>query len=113
MSKKRPRTLIGTPSEEVLAIPHLIDIQLDSYERFLQKTAIEKGSALKNEGLQAVFDATFPIESPNGDMILQFENYIFDNPKYNEIQVTRCHFRVRCKRPDAYREDHSGQRLMA
>jgi DNA-directed RNA polymerase subunit beta len=85
MSKKRPRTLIGTPSEEVLAIPHLIDIQLDSYERFLQKTAIEKGSALKNEGLQAVFDATFPIESPNGDMILQFENYIFDNPKYNEM----------------------------
>jgi DNA-directed RNA polymerase subunit beta len=85
MSKKRQRTLIGTQSEEVLAIPNLIDIQLDSYERFLQTEAIEKGRSLKNEGLQSVFESTFPIESPNGDMILQFENYVFDKPKYHEM----------------------------
>lgn len=86
MSKKRKRTLIGTPSKEVLAIPNLIEIQLSSYERFLQKNRIDKGESIKNEGLEAVFEATFPVESPKGDMILQFENYTFDKPKYTEME---------------------------
>ena len=86
MSKKSIRTVIGKPSKEILEIPHLIDIQLNSYERFLQKQLIDKKKPLKNEGLQAVFDTTFPIESPNSDMILQFESYTFDEPKYNEIE---------------------------
>ncbi len=85
MSIKRTRTLIGTPKKEVLAIPDLIEIQLHSYERFLQKAAIEEDSSLKNEGLQSVFESTFPIKSPKGDMVLQFENYIFDEPKYSEM----------------------------
>ncbi len=86
MSKKRKRTLIGMPSKEVLDIPYLIDIQLESYKRFLQKERVDKGETLKNEGLEAVFETTFSIESPKGDMILQFENYTFDKPKYEEME---------------------------
>ncbi len=86
MSRERQRTLIGKPSKEVLEIPSLIEIQLDSYERFLQKAIIDEGKSLKNEGLQSVFESTFPIESPNGDMILQYESYTFDVPKYTEIE---------------------------
>jgi len=86
MDKKRQRTLMGKPSKEVLEIPNLIEIQLNSYEHFLQKTEKDKEKPLKNEGLQSVFESTFPIESTKGDMILQFENYTFDKPKYTEME---------------------------
>ena len=86
MSKDISRTVIGKPSKEILEIPDLIEIQLNSYERFLQKNAIDEGKTLANEGLHAVFESTFPIESPNGDMLLQFESYTFDTPKYSEIE---------------------------
>ena len=33
-----------------------------------------------------MFEATFSIESPNGDMVLQFENYTFDECKYTEME---------------------------
>jgi DNA-directed RNA polymerase subunit beta len=86
MSNENSRVIIGKPSKEILQIPNLIEIQLNSYERFLQKSAIDDGKTLTREGLQAVFESTFPIESPNGDMILQFESYMFDDPKYSEIE---------------------------
>jgi len=86
MSNETSRTVIGKPSKEILEIPDLIEIQLNSYERFLQKRTIDEGKTLANEGLHAVFESTFPIESPNGDMILQFESYMFDEPKYSEIE---------------------------
>jgi len=86
MSKKPERMLIGRKSKEILEIPCLIEIQLNSYEQFLQKKRIERGEELKNEGLQSVFTATFPVESANGDMVLQFEGYTFEYPKHTEIE---------------------------
>ncbi|MFW6138647.1 MAG: DNA-directed RNA polymerase subunit beta [Spirochaetota bacterium] len=86
MKSKRNRTLIGQPSREILEIPNLIDIQLESYERFLQRKKLSSGQPLENVGLQAVFESIFPIESPNGDMVLQFESYSFDQPKYSEME---------------------------
>ncbi len=86
MIKKLKRTIIGKQSKEILEIPNLIEIQLNSFERFLQKKIIDSNKPLANEGLQAVFESTFPIESPNGDMVLQFEKYVFDEPKYNELE---------------------------
>jgi len=86
MSTQRERTLIGKPTKDILDIPNLISIQLDSYESFLQKQRIDDGKPLSDEGLQSVFMSTFPIESPNGDMILQYESYTFDEPKYGEME---------------------------
>ncbi len=69
-------------------VPNLIDIQLSSYESFLQKNKLENKEPLENQGLQEVFTSTFPIESPNGDMALEFEFYDLDmaNIKFSEFE---------------------------
>ncbi|MCL1864434.1 MAG: DNA-directed RNA polymerase subunit beta [Spirochaetes bacterium] len=63
-------------------IPNLIEIQLTSYEWFLQAKAPKK----KSQGLQAVFDEIFPIESPHDDVVLEFVNYEIGDPKYSEYE---------------------------
>ena len=69
-------------------VPNLIDIQTSSYEYFLQKEKLENGEPLENQGLQEVFTSTFPIESPNGDMSLEYEFYELDteNIKFSEFE---------------------------
>ena len=82
------RQYIGTDVQEVMDLPDLIDIQLNSYERFLQREKIKKGEKLAGQGLQEVFETTFPIKSQNEDMRLEFEYYMFDedNIKANEME---------------------------
>jgi len=77
-AKNRDRIPVGRSYEEVIHLPNLIDIQLSSYERFLQLNAIENARELELHGLQEVFKSTFPIESMNGDIILEFHEYIID-----------------------------------
>jgi len=80
------RTYIGTDISDVMELPDLIDIQVSSYERFLQRDRLRNHVPLELQGLEEVFKATFPIESPNGDMILEYEYYNFDegNIKFTE-----------------------------
>ncbi len=80
------RTYIGKDISDVMELPDLIDIQLSSYERFLQRERLRKGEAPEKQGLEEAFRSTFPIESPNGDMILEYEYYAFDedNIKFSE-----------------------------
>ncbi|MCL2520117.1 MAG: DNA-directed RNA polymerase subunit beta [Spirochaetaceae bacterium] len=73
--KTKPRVAVGQQYEEVVEFPNLIEIQLASYERFLQLNAIQNGEELRRQGLQEVFKSTFPIESPNGDFLLEFHHY--------------------------------------
>jgi DNA-directed RNA polymerase subunit beta len=73
--KAKPRTAVGKQYEEVIEFPNLIEIQLASYERFLQLNAIKTGEGLRKQGLQEVFESIFPIESPNGDFLLEFHHY--------------------------------------
>jgi len=82
------RTYIGKESQDVMDLPDLIDIQLNSYERFLQREKVNKGEKLNLQGLQEVFETTFPIKSPNEDMRLEFEYYTFDegNIKVTELE---------------------------
>ncbi|HDQ14558.1 MAG TPA: DNA-directed RNA polymerase subunit beta, partial [Sediminispirochaeta sp.] len=84
----RKRTYIGEEFREVMNLPSLIDIQLSSYERFLQRDRIKSGKPLLPQGLEEVFQSTFPIESPNGDMILEYSHYTLDeeNIKFDEEQ---------------------------
>ena len=69
--------------KEVLDVPNLIDIQLESYEWFLQGNAKKKA----DQGLQAVFKQIFPIESNDGNVILDFKEYSFGDVKYDEAQA--------------------------
>jgi len=86
--KKIVREYIGKDYQEVMELPDLIDIQLSSYERFLQREKSRAGQPLNNQGLEEVFRATFPIESPNGDMLLEYERYNLDEDamKYSELE---------------------------
>ncbi|MDR1588326.1 MAG: DNA-directed RNA polymerase subunit beta, partial [Treponema sp.] len=72
------RVYIGKDIQDVMELPDLIDIQLRSYERFLQREKIRNGEKPEEHGLEEVFRATFPIESPNGDMVLEYEYYSLD-----------------------------------
>lgn len=89
-SRKRDqeRLVIGQKYEEVIEFPDLIDIQLSSYERFLQLSALARREKPKRQGLQEVFDSTFPIESPNGEFLLEFHSYEVDvhNIKFTETE---------------------------
>ncbi len=69
-------------------VPDLISIQTSSYESFLQAEKLKRGEPPANQGLQEVFTSTFPIESPNGDMSLEFEYYELDyeNIKFSELE---------------------------
>ncbi|MDR1059521.1 MAG: DNA-directed RNA polymerase subunit beta [Treponema sp.] len=80
------RTYIGKDIQDVMELPDLIDIQLCSYERFLQRERLRRGERPELQGLEEVFRATFPIESPNGDMVLEYEYYTLDedNIKFSE-----------------------------
>ena len=82
------RKYIGKDIQNFMDVPNLIDIQTSSYEYFLQKEKLENGEPLENQGLQEVFTSTFPIESPNGDMSLEYEFYELDteNIKFSEFE---------------------------
>ncbi|GHV85826.1 DNA-directed RNA polymerase subunit beta [Spirochaetia bacterium] len=81
------RSYVGKDIHDVMELPDLIDIQLCSYERFLQRDKLRAGEAPNIQGLEEVFRATFPIESPNGDMVLEYEYYSLDEDhiKFSEL----------------------------
>ena len=55
---------------DVLEIPDLIGLQINSYGDFLQRDV--KPEERKNQGLQEVFNEIFPIESFDKQMSLEF-----------------------------------------
>jgi len=67
-----------------ITLPNLIDNQVSSYKWFLQPEV--SANKRKNQGLQAVFTDTFPIESPHEDVVLEFIEYEFGEPKYSELE---------------------------
>ncbi|MDR2102507.1 MAG: DNA-directed RNA polymerase subunit beta, partial [Treponema sp.] len=80
------RKYVGKDIQDVMDLPDLIDIQLCSYERFLQREKLRNKQPPELQGLEEVFRSTFPIESPNGDMVLEYEYYSLDeeNIKFTE-----------------------------
>ena len=82
------RQYIGKDIQTVMDIPDLISIQTASYESFLQSEKLKNHEPPANQGLQEVFTSTFPIDSPNGDMSLEFDSYQLDteNIKFSELE---------------------------
>src|SRR4051812_41796759 len=77
-----------TKIQKVIDIPNLINIQKQSYEKFLQAdVAPEKREDL---GLQGVFKSVFPIRDFNETSSLEFVSYNLEKPKYD---VDECHQR--------------------
>ncbi|MCQ2593677.1 MAG: DNA-directed RNA polymerase subunit beta [Treponemataceae bacterium] len=82
------RQYIGKNIQNFMELPDLIGIQTSSYESFLQKSKLDAHEPLAEQGLEEVFRSTFPIESPNGDMSLEYEFYELDeeNIKFSELE---------------------------
>ena len=82
------RQYIGKNVQNFMDLPDLVDIQLKSYEGFLQKNALDNHEPLAEQGLEEVFKSIFPIEGPNDDMLLEYESYKFDEDviKYSEFE---------------------------
>jgi len=74
--------------KEILEIPNLIEIQLDSYEKFLQQDITAEKRT--NIGLQAVFNSVFPIRDSHDTTTLEFVKYEIGAPKNTEEE---CLFR--------------------
>jgi DNA-directed RNA polymerase subunit beta len=68
--------------EKIIDIPNLIEIQKQSYERFLQKDVPVE--ARKEIGLQGAFRSVFPISDFSGTSSLEFVRYTFEPSKYGE-----------------------------
>eukprot|EP01036_Dinobryon_divergens_P036339 gene36339-47296_t len=85
--RKRIRKSFGT-RENVLAIPYLLQMQKDAYTAFLQADNAPKKRT--NEGLQAAFEAAFPIVSHNGFVEMKFVEYNLAKPAFD---VRECQTR--------------------
>src|SRR5512136_3411399 len=74
--------------KKIIDIPNLIDIQKNSYKRFLQIDIPPE--MRKNYGLEAVFKSVFPIRDFSETASLEYVSYTLGTPKYD---VEECHQR--------------------
>src|SRR5690554_6831725 len=66
---------------QVMDVPYLLAIQLDSYRRFLQDGSIGEGRSA--EGLHAAFNSVFPIVSSSGNAALEYAGYRLGEPVFD------------------------------
>lgn len=69
--------------EVTLPIPHLLNLQVDSYKKFLQEGRTDR---LPDEGLEGVFRSVFPIEDFNRTASLEYVRYDVSEPKYDQAE---------------------------
>ena len=78
--KKRLRKSFGKRVDK-LKIPYMLQMQLDSYARFLQA---DKAPDKRGEyGLHGVFNLAFPIASHSGHIELQYAGYMLGEPAFD------------------------------
>ena len=68
-----------------LPIPHLLNLQIDSYQKFLQE-GVAEADRKPDEGLEGVFHTVFPIEDFNKTASLEFVSYEIQEPKYDQAE---------------------------
>ena len=72
-----------------IEIPNLLKIQLDSFERFLQRNVAPEQRD-KRRGLEAVFRSVFPISDYSNSSTLEYVQYRLGEPKHT---VEECRVR--------------------
>lgn len=87
MLKKPPHRVSFQEKEEIIDLPNLIEIQIKSYNSFLQ--AHRFPHERENIGLQEVFTEIFPIKSYDEKTILEFLSYSLGVPKYTPEESIR------------------------
>jgi DNA-directed RNA polymerase subunit beta len=71
--------------KKVVDLPNLIEIQRQSYDKFLQADVAP--DTREDTGLQSVFKSVFPIRDFNQTASLEFVSYRFERPAY---EVNEC-----------------------
>ncbi len=87
MLKRPPHRVSFIDKEEIIDLPNLIEIQIKSYNQFLQ--ADKFPDERENIGLQEVFTEIFPIKSYDEKTILEFLSYNLGVPKYSPEECIR------------------------
>ena len=77
--EKMPERVNFGKLKDVLEIPDLIGVQLDSYRSFLQMEVPQEKR--QNQGIQEIFNEVFPIESFDKQIRLEFVSYTIGTPK--------------------------------
>lgn len=87
MLQRPPHRVSFFEKEDIIDLPNLIEIQVKSYNQFLQmnKYPDERESI----GLQEVFNEIFPIKSYDEKTILEFLSYNLGVPKYSPEECIR------------------------
>lgn len=87
MLKRPPHRESFVEKEEIIDLPNLIEIQIKSYNQFLQ--ADKFPDERENIGLQEVFTEIFPIKSYDEKTIIEFLSYHLGVPKYSPEECIR------------------------
>ena len=87
MLKKPPKRVSFREREEIIDLPNLIEIQIKSYNQFLQAHLLPHER--ENIGLQEVFSEIFPIKSYDEKTVLEFLSYNLGVPKYSPEECIR------------------------
>jgi DNA-directed RNA polymerase subunit beta len=66
------------------SIPHLISLQKESYEKFLQLNIAPENR--KNVGIQSVFNSFFPLSDSNGKVTVEFIKYDLKQPRFESSE---------------------------
>ena len=83
--KKRIRKDFGR-LPNVMDVPYLLAIQLDSYRKFTQ--ADKLGGELEEMGLHAAFKSVFPVSSYSGNAALEYVSYTLGKPAFDVKECT-------------------------
>jgi len=87
MLKRPPQRVSYIEKKEIIDLPNLIEIQIKSYNQFLQANKFP--DERENIGLQEVFNEIFPIKSYDEKTILEFISYSLGVPKYSPEECIR------------------------
>ncbi|MEK6572184.1 MAG: DNA-directed RNA polymerase subunit beta, partial [Bacteroidota bacterium] len=69
--------------QEIIEYPDFLNVQLESYESFLQANV--PPNRRKSKGLQVVFESNFPITDARENYLLEFVEYYVEKPKYSVV----------------------------
>src|SRR6187431_2659100 len=87
MLKRAPPRVSFIEKKEIIDLPNLIEIQIKSYNQFLQANKFPEER--ENIGLQEVFNEIFPIKSHDEKTILEYLSYSLGVPKYSPEECIR------------------------
>lgn len=87
MLQRPPERVSFVEKEEIIDLPNLIEVQIKSYDQFLQVDKFP--DERENVGLQEVFKEIFPIRSYDEKTILEYLSYSLGVPKYSPEECIR------------------------